>query len=241
MVPHSASASIAAPNKYFSSHERMEVYARQYWWRLRHALDEDVPTVMAVLRPSVYKELREAYLVACPSESFTLRELGHRLPLFIKENPQLAGSRPELAFDAAYYDMARVRAFDAASVEPLTREQMEQGDSSGILLGLQPHVQLCRCSYPVHTLLRGENGQLESGRIRKQSTFLVICREKNRVVTLPVTPQQFQLLEILEGGSTLFGMAEVVAGVRRFPIASIASWFWEWCSREWITTRELSD
>ena len=67
------------PNDRLTSFERLEIYNRQYWFRLLSSMIEDFPGLRAVLGDKRFEAMSKAYLVDCPSRSFTLRNLGARL------------------------------------------------------------------------------------------------------------------------------------------------------------------
>lgn len=141
-----------APNDRLSSFERLEIYNRQYWFRLISAVTEDYPSLQAVLGPKRFDALMFAYLNAHPSPSWTLRDLGAKLPSFLIEHSEFAGARHALAVDVATLEWAYVDAFDSRRVAPLTVEEM-QTITSGSRLFLQPHLQLLELSYPVDELV----------------------------------------------------------------------------------------
>src|ERR1700734_3850028 len=70
---------IIKPNDRLTSFERLEIYNRQYWFRILSGFAEDFPGVRAVLGGRRFDALSKAYLQQCPSRSFTLRNLGSRL------------------------------------------------------------------------------------------------------------------------------------------------------------------
>src|SRR6266481_4072955 len=81
------------PNDRLTSFERLEIYNKQYWFRLLSGLMEDFPGLQAILGNRRFEQLSKAYLQDCPSRSFTLRNLGRSLEGWLKKNPEWAGSR----------------------------------------------------------------------------------------------------------------------------------------------------
>ena len=67
---------LVKPNSRLSSFERLEIYNRSYWSRVLDAFSEDFPGVRAVVGAKRFDHLRRRYLADCPSESFTMRNLG---------------------------------------------------------------------------------------------------------------------------------------------------------------------
>ena len=93
--------SFIAPNSRLTAFERLEIYNRQYWFRVLGALAEDFAGLSAVLGAHAFEELSIAYLTAHPSRSFTLRNLGSKLPEWLAANPRLAGRRLPAAWPEA--------------------------------------------------------------------------------------------------------------------------------------------
>jgi len=76
------------PNDRLTSFERLEIYNRQYWFRVLGSMAEDFPGLRAVLGQRRFENMCRAYLAECPSRSFTLRNLGSRLEVWLRRNPQ---------------------------------------------------------------------------------------------------------------------------------------------------------
>jgi hypothetical protein len=145
-------ASFIAPNSRLTPFERLEIYNRQYWYRVLGSLAEDFPALRALVGERRFEALSIAYLAEHPSRSFTLRNLGSKLPEWLTAHPEHAGRRHRLALDLAQMEWAFVEAFDAPDRDPLTQRQIAglQGDSK---LALQPCLQLVALSYPADDLV----------------------------------------------------------------------------------------
>ena len=143
---------LVKPNSRLSSVERLEIYSRSYWSRVRDALGEDFPGVRAVVGAKRWEKLRNAYLDDCPSESFTMRDLGRRLPAWIEQHPDFAGANHDIALDMARLEWAHIESFDAADDERLSPAEIA-AIAPGSTLGLQPHLRWIEASSEVDTLL----------------------------------------------------------------------------------------
>src|SRR5271169_4507073 len=108
------------PNDRLSSFERLEIYNRQYWFRVIAAVAEDFPALNAVMGEKAFNSMVLAYLRENPSTSFTLRNLGSRLPQWLAEHREFAQRRHKLLLDVARLEWAYVEAFDRAALAPLT-------------------------------------------------------------------------------------------------------------------------
>src|SRR5271163_5255485 len=108
------------PNDRLTSFERLEIYNRQYWFRVFGAMAEDFPGLRAILGERRFDDMCRAYLMECPSRSFTLRSLGSRLEAWLRRNPQWIRGKKALALDMACLEWADMEAFDGVA-EPVLR------------------------------------------------------------------------------------------------------------------------
>jgi hypothetical protein len=116
--------------------ECLELYHRQYWFRLIDSLAEDFPALRRLLGDAVFWEIIEACLLAHPSTSYTLRHLGKHMPEFLGKYP-LEETLRQRAADVAAIEWALMESFEAADAPAPTPEQVAGGRFS-----LQAHVHL---------------------------------------------------------------------------------------------------
>jgi hypothetical protein len=214
-------ASYIKPNAVLTSFDRLEIYNRQYWFRVIAAVSEDFPALNAVLGSRRFQTLVLAYLRENPSTSWTLRDLGARLPAFLEAHSELCGRRHRLAADVARLEWAYVEAFDASRLIPLTPEELARlGPESRLLL--QPHLQLLAVDYPVDDLvvaIRKESPETEvvssaMAERRKQSQrplpemtrsrrYLAVHRFDDLVYYRPLPREEYLLLCALRNGASI--------------------------------------
>ena len=114
--------SVIKPNSRLSSLDRLEIYSRSYWYRLLDSLYDDFPGLAALVGMRAFTKLSEAYLAEMPSRSFTLRNLGSRLPAWLEAHREYAGRNVEMALDMAALEWAQIEAFDSAAVRRSDRK-----------------------------------------------------------------------------------------------------------------------
>ncbi|HEY1804022.1 MAG TPA: DNA-binding domain-containing protein [Terracidiphilus sp.] len=247
--------SFIAPNSRLTAFERLEIYNRQYWYRVLGALAEDFPALRALVGERRFEALSIAYLTEHPSRSFTLRNLGSKLPEWIAAHPEHAGRRHRLAVDLARMEWAFVEAFDAAEVAPLTQRQIAglQADSR---LTLQPCLQLLALDYPADDLVlelhakekrqtseagvAHENSGEESAipKLRPRPTWLAVHRVDLSVYYRRIAREEFQTLAALRDGRNLAeaidaGFAGSRMAQRQRP-DRVQQWFGSWAELGWI-------
>jgi Putative DNA-binding domain len=214
-------ASYISPNARLSSFERLEIYNRQYWFRLISVVSEDFPTLNAVIGTKRFDALILAYLHRNPSTSWTLRDLGATLPEFLAAHPEFGGRRHRLAVDVAKLEWAYVEAFDSKQLEPLaTEEVLTVGPESRLFL--QPHLQLLELSYPVDNLVlavkkgmpetdivsgaasqRASHARVKMPPMRHEPVYLAVHRFEDSVYYRRLERETFLLLSALRSGASV--------------------------------------
>ena len=112
------------PNDRLTAFERLEIYNRQYWFRVLSSMIEDFPGLRAVLGDRRFEAMSKAYLVDCPSRSFTLRNLGASLEAWLRKHPKWVGAKHALAVDIARLEWADIEAFDGKAEPRLPIHQV---------------------------------------------------------------------------------------------------------------------
>jgi hypothetical protein len=254
-------ASFIAPNSQLTPFERLEIYNRQYWYRVLDALAEDFPVLRAVVGGRAFEQLSIAYLTAHPSRSFSLRNLGSKLTEWLADHPNYAGRRQRLALDVVRIEWAFVEAFDNAERTPLTLDQIATLDA-GSTLGLQPHLRLLALDYAADDLVlalhkQQKRGATEAGvrhddgqeppvrlpRFRRRPTWLAAHRFDNAVYYRRLEREEFLTLEAIRAGQPLgealeTGFRDSAKPDARRP-ALVRAWFTHWAELGWICAQEL--
>jgi hypothetical protein len=212
------------PNELLSSFDRLEIYNRQYWFRVIGAVAEDFPALNALIGEKKFDRLILAYLRENPSTSFTLRNLGSKLPEWLEGHPELTPNRRELLLDVARLEWAYVEAFDSADFPPLTASDFSDLSADSRLF-LQPHLQLLDLKYPVDELVlavhrvtgpsdimsnasseRRHVKRTRLPRMQRSAVRLAVHRYENRVYYRRIDPEAYMLLSQLQSGVS-FGLA----------------------------------
>jgi hypothetical protein len=213
--------SYISPNARLSPFERLEIYNRQYWFRLISVVSDDYPTLNAVIGTKRFDALILAYLQENPSTSWTLRDLGAKLPVFLEEHPELSGRRHGLAVDVARLEWAYVEAFDGRQFEPLSAQDARAiGPDSQ--LSLQPHLQLLELAYPADSLVlavkkgapetdivssassqRESRKQVRFPPMKRNRIFLAVHRFDDSVYYRRIERETFLLLSALRAGTSV--------------------------------------
>jgi hypothetical protein len=254
-------AEFVAPNSRLTPFERLEIYNRQYWYRVLGALAEDFPAVRSVVGANRWDAIAIAYLTEHPSRSFTLRNLGSKLVEWLEAHPQFAGRRNRLAVDLAKIEWAFVEAFDNPEYDPLTLEQIAtlDGDSP---LALQPHVRLMALNYAADEVALklhnrekrqtseagvkhedGDDAPAQLPRLRRRAVWVAAHRLDFCVYYRLLEREEYRTLEAIRAGRPLGAALE--AGFHKSQIpearraAKVRTWFTTWAELGWLCTPDL--
>ena len=143
---------IIKPNDRLTSFERLEIYNRQYWFRVLGALSEDFEGLRLIIGDRAFEKLSIAYLQNCPSRSFTLRNLGSRLESWLRSHTEFVKGVEEIAIDMVRLEWAEIESFDEAAKPKLTEADLATLGPDP-QFSLQPHLRLLDLRYPVDQIL----------------------------------------------------------------------------------------
>ena len=245
------------PNRSLTSFERLEIYNRQYWFRVLSCFAEDFPGLRAIIGAAKFEGLMRAYLTDCPSVSFTLRNLGSRLEAWLLFNKKWIASQERLALDMTRLEWAHIEAFDGASEPILTTADIE---SAGLDLrvSLQPYIRVLELTYPVDDLLiEVHNHESDADtasnsarqhqfrrRIRhykqpeRELIYLAVHRMDDSVYYKRLQPDAFRMLKALSEQKTLEEAIDIAFENSVMPeqqrISAIQQWFGNWSELGWI-------
>ena len=249
-------AAIVKPNDRLSSAERLEIYAKSYWYRILDALYDDFPGLRAIVGVRAFDKLSRAYLAEMPSESFTLRNLGSRLTGWLERHPEHCGKNPVLTLDMVRLEWAHVVAFDGAAEKVLGPEDLLELTPQ-MTFRLQPYITLLALQYPVDdlhlkvsklaeglgeasnsTLRRHERRAVQRFSLKPEAIYLAVHRVDEWVYFRRLEAGEFHLLQALAAGKPVAEAIDSVFGDSDTPLeelrGSMQEWFRAWAEGGWF-------
>jgi hypothetical protein len=245
------------PNDRLSSFERLQIYNQQYWFRILASFSEDFPGLRNLVGERRFEKLSVAYLNECPSESYTLRNLGTRLETWLQKHPEYVAGVERIANDMVRVEWADIEAFDGPELPRFCPDDPDKLGAKTVF-HLQPHLHLLELAYPVDDLLlrikrlearsdAASNAVLKFPRqlkIRRSSLprprkiYLTVYRLNRTVYYKRLPRAAFVLLQALRDGkslekaldASLFGTRRSVDRVR----AQVKEWFQDWSYLGWF-------
>jgi hypothetical protein len=245
------------PNSRLTGFERLEIYNRQYWFRILDSLAEDFPGLRAVVGQKQFDRLARKYLADCPSQSFTMRNLGSQLLAWLDAHAELIGLHGDLALDMVRLEWAHIEAFDAAERQPLTPAQIAGLNSDSKLLP-QPYIRLLKLRYAADDILlalKSSSSDIAALSSRSRTSwlmrfggpeeiFLAVHRAEFSVHYRRLEPGEFAVLAALQRGLSLGDAIESAlagrAGRNGDCAAKVQEWFGIWSKLGWLSLRSAS-
>ena len=238
---------VIKPNDRLSSFERLEIYNRQYWFRVLDSFAEDFPGLRAVLGATAFHRIAIAYISQYPSRSYTLGALGARLSFWMSANSGVLGDRKKLSLEMAKLERAHIAAFEAAEYPALATAEGIDGSTR---LKLQPYLHLFHFHYPVDDLLlairqaENDGGLLPQRRrqllrnLASGPIHLAVHRAEFSVHYKRLDPEAFRLLRSIQRGAPLGDGVEAAFKGCKIPADHwphlIKGWFANWMELGWF-------
>ena len=213
--------------------ERLELYHRQYWYRLLESIGEDFPTLQQLLGDDAFWTLIEAYLLAQPATVNSLRHLGAGLADFISAGAMEPDQRC-VAADMAHVEYALCMAFEKAE-----RQRVEARQLATHTIDLQPHISLLALRSTADSLWRA----FDNGRSIKKwpaprnaaHRFVAVYRLGAELLVERLPRAAFMLLQAIARTGTLdLAMEQVLAAGllrRKRERDQVAQWFGQWTAK----------
>ena len=126
LAPHALDAVIAGDER-LGAVDRLDIYANMYFFRIRDVLGEEFPRLAAALGGDAFHDLITDYLLVERPAHPSLREVGARLPVFLRthERGQRAANGRTWLAELAALERTHRELFDAADAEPLTMAALQ--------------------------------------------------------------------------------------------------------------------
>lgn len=219
-------------------HERLDIYANMYFYRIRDSLKNDFPALVKLLGETGFHNLVTSYLAKNPPTHFSLRYAGQNLPRFLRSLKQTR--KDPFSADLAEFEWDLLSSFDAAdspalTIEELKRIPLEQWEK--VVFKTNPSFIFKKFQWPVDQIRPRLLAGKKPGTIEKKPVYLSIWRQNYKVHHRPVMDkfEQKSLLMIRKGKN--FGeLCEATAkltGSDDAPLA-MARLLSKWVGNHWL-------
>jgi Putative DNA-binding domain len=217
---------------------QLAIYQRSYVMRLAKCLEEQFPALFHALGAPLFDDFAREYLAACPSDAYTLYELGRRLPIWLESSRPDRNLPPEeredwidFMVDLARYERELFRLFDAPGHEGGVWPSAEVSDAH---LVLQPCLVLAQYRYPVAQYYQAVRQRRAPGYPPAQANYLVIARREYLTATFPLSQVHFLFLSAIGKLGSIDVALEAVAVELGRPLAQVRRTWVDEVRESWI-------
>jgi len=198
---------VIARSHRLASVDRLRVYANAYFARLLEVLCDEFPALAHSLGDELFADFAAGYLQDYPSRSYTLSELGAKLPEYLAASrPERESTDPDWAdflIDLAALERIYSEVFDGPGIESGSIWRGDDLDSmtsehwaAGHLV-FAPCVRLVALHFPVHEYITAVRRKEPSELPAPSPTYLVVSRRDYVVRRVPVPLAEFRVLSQL--------------------------------------------
>ncbi len=230
---------IATGSDRLSPVEQVDIYREQFWLRHVDVLRDDFASIENALGEDAFERLAHEYLTACPSASFTLRDLGEQMARFL--STQAPWSEDPFLAELAKVEWAFVDAFDGPDAPPFDASTItgrSDDDWPRARIVLHPALQRLTLAWPSHDYRIAARKDENPSRPGPRACHVVVYRGPELLHCLEVDRDAAAMLDELARGTPLGAACERAAETSGTDIAAfqdkLAGWFSEWTSLGWI-------
>jgi hypothetical protein len=233
---------MVTPSSTLTSEQRLSIYRRSYFARLLECMESMFPALRHAIGVDLFRRFSLGYLQANAPESYTLNRLADGFPAYLDETRPEAGPSgeretwPDFLIELAALELAFLQTFDGPGVEGQWIAGVSQilAIPAGRLVATPvPCLRLFHFQYPVHTYLTScKQGQAPDLPDPKAS-FVAMTRREYRVRMLELSLPQYEVLQRLDGCTSLSSLANDFPGVGE---TVLADWLAEWALQGLILT-----
>jgi hypothetical protein len=246
-----AANTIIKPNDRLNSQERLEIYNRQYWFRIWDSLGEDFPGVRRIIGRSLFYKTLTAYVTKHPSRSFTLRNLGRHLPQYLAKDKTwskgFTPARRAMAIQMAAFEWAQMEAFDGAAKPGITPADLAGKNPAKLKLALQPYMTVLKLDYALddftlalkkQSLNESQKGSKPVKLPKNERIYVAVHRQEETIYYRRMTAGSFAVLTALGAGIPLekaLKQGQIAARENDMAwAASVQEFFGLWVQLGWL-------
>jgi hypothetical protein len=206
---------VVTRSKSLTAPERVAIYGRSYHARLTECLEAEFCVLQKALGEELFHMFARAYLSNCPSQTYTLANLGKGFPSYLHdtrpaERPEEEEEAwPDFIIDLARYERAFSEVYDGPGVEGVPMLSAEglrtllTSRDRQVRLAPAVSLRLLTFQYPIHDYFHAARQGQEPELPAPAETFLAMNRRDYVVTTIELSAMQLALLSGLLEGQTV--------------------------------------
>lgn len=257
-VPASRVDSVVTGTPALDATERLDIYGRSYYARLRECFHTSFPVLLHALGAEVFDGFAFDYLRSYPPRSYTLNRLAENFPRYLRETrpdvdaaPDARETWPDFIIELATLETTFNEVFDGPGAEGqpiLQRKQLQSLSRSAwpqVRLQPVPSLKLLTFSYPVanyfNAVRKRQNPALPTA--AATDTCLAVNRRAYEVVFYELSQVEYKFLSLLLENKTLETVlahtADTSGSTRKTLNTNLKRRLYRWIDDEFFLTLEF--
>jgi len=220
--------------EYLNNAERLDVYGKGYFVRIKQTLESDYSYVQSLLGKPLFDEIIMEFIQTHPAKSYNLIHFGEDFPEFLRAK---LPNMPWLA-DLATYELNKIHSYHCSRAAPIDIEKfktipIEQWNNAKF--SFQKHLILMKTKWPIHLLLNfGDSKKSFSpDQVSAVDSYYMVYQHDDATYLRSIEDQEFKIIELLQFGESLGDVCSAIDD--ESALQSIFTWFQGWHSLELIT------
>lgn len=239
------SSRILLPSKTLRAEQRLNVYTKMYFWRLRDCLLEDYPTIYRLLGDARFDRLAKEYLERFPSRHYSLNALGRKLPKFLANSKNVP--RRALLTEISKLECAMSEIFDEEETTILAGKELQKFSPAQwekLRLKIIPAFRLLALSYPANSAVSAVHRESKIPKLGAKKTWVAVYRKNFAVWRRDLDRAEYETLQAIAQGKTISQSLRM--GARAWdgsPAAlqnAISHWFRDWMNEGFFSTVSMN-
>ena len=222
-------AAMVAPPAQLDAAGALAIYQRSYYQRLLSCMREQFPALRHALGEDLFTDFAREYLRAHPPESYTLYDLGRRLPGYLEASRPDREAAPthreiwiDFMVDLAAFERLVFSLFDGPGHEG---KPVADADTADADLRLQPAFALGSYRFPVAVYYHAVREEKSPELPPLEPSHVALVRVDFLTRTVPLGPAQHAFLRLLlETGTVPAAKRALCAEQNLDPAAVERSW-----------------
>lgn len=214
----------------FAPADQLAVYIDGYRFRLRDVMEEFYPVLQYYLGKTAFDQIIKDFVEATHSEHYNLVRYALRLQAFIAAHNDDVFALELCQLETAISQLADSE--ETIALEPSHLEGMTAESLMESVLFPRTALQLFVFDYPVNDYYLAVKEEKLPQAPAPQKTFLAVFRHEDVMCRMPLSGDEYKLLEKLFTGVTL---GEALETVSKESAGQISSWFSRWMRNGLLT------
>lgn len=234
-----------SPSDCLEPHQRIEIYNKQYWWRLINAMQKNFPLTLRLLGYEKFEKNTVQYLVKYPPDYWSLTALGRNFPEWIKESYE--STDVKLILEAAQVDQYFYLSSITSNFPSISKEAVANENFLNENINLQPHVFLLKSSHDLPAVREViiENDpeySKEHGlpKLQENNLYCVVFRNMNSNISWKkVSQAEYLLLGFFKEGTNILKACDWIKSQESHLQEAMTNkfhiWIQSWTQLGWLT------